>query len=66
MIGPNTLLVWEADSTRACIDIIILNDDVTENDEIFYVNMVRVVNSPNSSIPTLQQTIVMIMDDDRK
>ena len=64
-IGPTSHLVWPANSTRACVSIPIINDGKVENDEIFYVNMVRIVSSPTGAVPRLgQRAIVMIMDDD--
>ena len=66
-IGPPAHLVWNADSTIACVSIPIIDDERVENDEIFYVNMVRIVNSPSGADPRLApQAIIMIMDDDCK
>ena len=61
--GTAAQLVWTANSTRACITIPILDDQTVENDEVFFVNMVRIVTplaNPTLALPT----IVMIMNDD--
>jgi hypothetical protein len=64
-IGPSAHLVWNAGSTIACVSIPIIDDERVENDEIFYVNMVRIVNSPSGDDPRLVPlAIIMIMDDD--
>ena len=66
-IGSRAQLEWTGDSTIACVTIPIIDDGRVENDEIFYVNMVRIAASPLGTVPTLApQTIVMIMDDDCK
>ena len=66
-IGPTAHLVWNAGSTIACVSIPIIDDERVENDEIFYVNMVRIVNSPSGDDPRLVPlAIIMIMDDDCK
>ena len=44
-----------------------MDDNRVENDEVFYVNMVRVVSDPDGAAPLLEpQTFVIIMDDDRE
>jgi hypothetical protein len=61
--GTAAQLVWTANSTRACITIPILDDETVENDEVFFVNMVRIV-TPFSNPTLALSTIVMIMNDD--
>ena len=58
--------MWGPNTTKACINITIINDNIAENDEVFFVNMVRVVTSPDLTSPSLELTTVMIMDDDCK
>jgi hypothetical protein len=64
-IGTAAQLIWPLNSTIACISIPIIDDKTVENDEVFIVNMVRIVSSPSSASPDLDVlTIVMIMDND--
>ena len=62
--GTAALLVWAANTTRSCVNIPILEDVIVENDELFYVNLSRVVSSP-SNFPNLGRVAtVIIMDND--
>ena len=63
--GSDALLSWTSNNNRSCVRVTVLDDDMVENEELFFVNVVRVVESSPPVFPTFPPgTIVMIMNDD--
>ena len=63
--GSGALLSWTSNNNRSCVRVTVLDDDMVENEELFFVNVVRVVESSPPVFPTFPPgTIVMIMNDD--
>ena len=64
--GSGALLSWTSNNNRSCVRVTLLPDDMVENEELFFVNMVRVVESSPPVVPTFPPSgaIVMIINDD--
>ena len=59
-------VIFFAGMTTALLNISIIDDDILENDEIFYLTIYQDSLPTNVSTGSSDQTTVIIVDDDRE